>query len=241
MMLISHGLAACRDGEVIGTGFATLFDEHTASISLIIVDAAMRGKGFGRELMNRLLDVAGARESRLVATPDGLSLYQKLGFREVRKIHQHQAVISNVTHPDGVGWWSTPDVAHLVALDRAAFGADRSAIITRACELGEVAVLGASGTPSAFAIVRPFGKGKVVGPVIAQGEAQAKALIAFALAENEGSFMRTDVPQDCGLSPWLEGLGLVCVDRVVAMVRQPHPASTQPRSRVFGLFNQALG
>ena len=57
---------------------------------MIIVDAALRGRGLGRAVMEQIIDLAGPREMRLVATTDGLPLYEKLGFKADGRISQHQ-------------------------------------------------------------------------------------------------------------------------------------------------------
>lgn len=57
----------------------------------------------------------------------------------------------------------------------------------------------------------------------------------------QGCFVRIDIPEDAGLSPWLEGLGLAHVGGPVAMLRGASniPGSTNPR--IFALASQALG
>ncbi|MEM8854322.1 MAG: GNAT family N-acetyltransferase [Pseudomonadota bacterium] len=240
VMALSDGVAALRDGVVVGTGFCTPFGAHTAASNLIIVDAAMRGQGLGRRLMDCLLAMAGERENRLVATDDGLDLYRKLGFRAVGPVRQHQATIAKVAGPDGVSWWPDPERAHLAKLDRAAFGADRTGVIDALCDVGEVAIVDGPSDPPGFAVVRPFGKGRVVGPVIARSPAEAKALIAFCLAAHPDTFMRVDVPEDTQLGPWLEDLGLPQVGGGLAMVRGARPMLVT-EEKVFALVNQALG
>lgn len=57
----------------------------------------------------------------------------------------------------------------------------------------------------------------------------------------QGCFVRIDIPEDAGLSPWLERLGLAHVGGPVAMLRGASniPGSTNPR--IFALASQALG
>jgi uncharacterized protein (DUF736 family) len=54
-------------------------------------------------------------------------------------------------------------------------------------------------------------------------------------------FVRIDVPGDCGLTGWLEELGLLRVDTVIKMVRnrsETHP--DDPDFRQYGIINQAV-
>lgn len=91
-----------------------------------------------------------------------------------------------------------------------------------------------------FALFRRFGRGHVIGPVIAPDARRAQALISHWLALNEGMFVRLDLPSDSGLSDWLEGLGLPRVDTVVAMARGAVPVG-DPALRAFAIVSQALG
>jgi hypothetical protein len=95
-----------------------------------------------------------------------------------------------------------------------------------------------------FALFRRFGRGHAIGPVVAPACAdasRARALISHWLALNAGMFVRIDVPGDCGLTGWLEELGLLRVDTVIKMVRngsETHP--DDPDFRQYGIINQAI-
>jgi hypothetical protein len=94
---------------------------------------------------------------------------------------------------------------------------------------------------AAFAAVRAFGRGEVVGPVVAEDRDQARALIAFILSGMQGRFVRIDIPEDAGLSTWLEGLGLAHVGGPVAMLRGASNIPGSTNVRIFALASQALG
>jgi hypothetical protein len=93
----------------------------------------------------------------------------------------------------------------------------------------------------AFAATRSFGRSEVVGPVVAENAEQARDLIAFILSSKEGRFVRIDVPEQAGLSSWLEGWKLAHVGGVVAMVRGATGESQTPKVRTLVLASQALG
>ena len=70
------------DGQPVGTTCVTRFDT-IAWISMVLVDAAHRGRGIGTQLMRHAiawLDQCGARTVRLDATALGRPVYEKLGF-----------------------------------------------------------------------------------------------------------------------------------------------------------------
>lgn len=234
---LSRGLVALADGRVAGTALLTRFGP-VGLVNMIIVGEALRGRGLGRRLVEGLMAEADIPEYRLIATEAGLPLYRKLGFLETGRIRQHQGPLAPPpTAP--VDWASAADHAALTALDRQATGMDRAPLIAALLRQGRVAVLREAGQPIAWGAIRPFGRGQVAGPVIAPDGAAARSLLSALMAGQEGQFMRVDAPEDSGLSPWLETLGLAPVGGGVAMSTAPAPHAAPIRS--FALAAQALG
>jgi hypothetical protein len=104
----------------------------------------------------------------------------------------------------------------------------------------EGVVIDKCGELTGFAIFRRFGRGYAIGPVVAADAECAKALIAHWIGVSSGSFVRIDVHESSGLSPWLADMGLPKVDTVVTMVRG-EPAHATGGIRQFAILNQALG
>ena len=92
----------------------------------------------------------------------------------------------------------------------------------------------------AFALLRPFGRGRCLGPLIAENLAQAQHLIATLLAQFPDAFVRIDIPADCGLADFLESAGLKQVDTVAQMARGAAPQASNG-VRQFALVTQAIG
>lgn len=236
---LSHGVVALAEGEVAGTAMATVFGD-VGMLNMIIVGARLRGRGLGRRLMQQAMALAQPQEWRLVATQDGLPLYRKLGFIETGEIVQCQGVLAPVAAPVGIDWARPADLTELAALDQAATGADRHALLAAIMAAGQIAVLRRNDRIRGYAARRAFGRGEVVGPVIARDVDAAKALLSHLFADRAGAFMRVDIPQDCGLEPWLKALGLARAGRGIAMSR----GSIAPRAsefKRFALAAQALG
>ncbi|MDS9469932.1 GNAT family N-acetyltransferase [Paracoccus sp. MBLB3053] len=232
---VSDGLVGLQDGQVVATAMATPFGAVSMA-NMIIVDQKMRGQGLGRGIMTRVLELTSASAWRLVATQAGLPLYRKLGFEECGLVHQHQGRVAALPAPDGVRLGSLSDLPEIRAMDAAATAADRSRLLAELLRHGTVALVEGKG----FAISRDFGRGRVVGPVIADDAETARQLLAFLIAGHEGEFIRVDTPDDPGLSDWLAGLGLLRVDTGVAMQR----GETHPLTGTFSrhaLAAQALG
>ncbi len=81
-LALSEGIVAVEDGRVVGTVLVTPYKRDCATINMVIVDEAVRGRGLGRKLMDAAFRIASDRPLRLVATAEGLPLYEKLGFGE---------------------------------------------------------------------------------------------------------------------------------------------------------------
>ena len=239
---LSAGTVAIdADGRVVGTALMTPYGQDCATVNMVIVDEALRGRGLARRLMTAALTLAGGRPLRLVATADGLPLYRKLGFVECGEIRQHQGAVQAIAAPADIRYAAEGDIAAIKALDRVAFGADRRSLIDVLAANGQVAVLRHDGAIDGFAAIRPFGRGEVIGPVVAADAADAKALVAFFAAPRSGAFLRVDTPSDSGLAGWLAEIGLVEVGGGIVMHKPARTGGASPRATVFALASQALG
>lgn len=238
---LSRGIVALAPGYVAGTCLLTPYGPDAATIGMVIVDQAMRGRGVGRALMERALRSGEGRECRLVATQEGAPLYEKLGFTATEAILQHQGAAVPTAQPDRVEPASPGDIDAIAALDRSACGMDRRALIDRLAETGRFAVLRGEGALKGFAALRDFGLGRAIGPVVAGDSADAKALIAFFLAAHAGSFTRVDTPATADLALWLAGRGLIHAGGGVAMRRGGQAPHVPAPMRTFALASQALG
>lgn len=229
------------DGRVVGTIFTTPFGEDFATINMVIVDQSARGLGLGRKLMERAFELAQGRPLRLVATKEGLPLYEKLGFVATGTIRQHQGKVHAVASPQGVEEMRAGDVEAVKTLDRQAHRADRSALIDMLIERGRIAVVRRGETITAWAAIREFGRGEVIGPVIAPDADTARALIAYFAASRPGAFLRVDTGSETGIAPWLAEIGLAHVGGGVAM-HCPAPQDADPAlPQICALASQALG
>ncbi len=229
----STGVAAIHKGEVVGTALASTFGE-VAALNMIIVDERLRGRRLGRRLMDAVIERAGAREKRLIATQDGLPLYKKLGFVSTGVIEQFQGVVQGIG-ADGDVKTDGYDLDRMVAMDRAASGLERGDLLSRIAEQGQVL-----STECGFAVLREFGRGKVLGPIVADSLDTACALLAAAAQSQTGSFLRIDTPIP-DLGTFAKGLGLNPVGGGTCMVRDPRDATYGTSYQTFGLVSQALG
>jgi len=242
---VAHGFVVEDQGRLIGTAFTCPQGDY-ATIGLVIVDGDYQGQGIGRKLMELAIEACGSRTPILNATLAGAPLYASQGFVDFGHIQQHQGqALPPTPEPLAAGEQcrslSVADHAALIRLANAGSGLDRKAILDDLFEVVEQAVgIEREGRLCAFALLRPFGRGRCIGPVVAQNPGQARHLIAVLLAEVPDAFVRIDIPSDCGLAPWLEEAGLKPVDTVAQMARGTPPQAGAAVQQ-FALVTQAIG
>jgi ribosomal protein S18 acetylase RimI-like enzyme len=242
-----EGVVAERDGQVVGTGLRWHWGPRHATVGLIVVAPACQGRRVGHRLMTALLEGLEHHTVLLHATPEGRGLYERLGFVRIGEVRQHQG-IAKPTPPVALdaGWRLRPateaGLPALRVLDANARGMPRNALIDELFGDAEATVvLDHDDHPCGFAMLRRFGRGYAIGPVVAPDAEGAKALIAHLSGLNAGRFTRIDIDFDSGLTEWLETLGLLRVEAPTAMLRGAPLAIRKSGPRLFSLVTQALG
>jgi GNAT superfamily N-acetyltransferase len=240
---LGHGVAVEADGRLVATAMWWPYAEAFASFGMIIVTPTLQGRGIGRLMVTEMLRQANERTVVLNSTREGHRLYEALGFVPYGQVNQHQAVLE--TRPpeplrNGIRPFQIDDVAAIRALDRCASGMGRERLLDALFAVGSVVVIERARELKGYACVRRSGRGVVIGPVIAPDVEDAKALTATLSAQHVNSFVRIDVTEASGLSPWLAKIGLPCVDHVVSMARGAPPAQAAGAT-LFALANQSLG
>ena len=238
---ISHGFVAVQEGQVVATALATPFG-NAAMVNMVIVDASLRRKGIARAMMERVMAVADPASWHLVATDAGLPLYEAFGFSRTGKIVRYQGNVADVRSSGDACWGSSSDLAAVIRLDKAASGMDRAAMYSALSKVARIAVLRRSDGIVGHAFVRDFGRGRVVGPVVASSVGAAQSLISFIMSEDAGALLRVDTGVHTGLGAWLERNGL-SADAAGGIVMQAGTVASGPTGpvSVFALAAQALG
>jgi GNAT superfamily N-acetyltransferase len=246
---IGVGFVAERDSRVVGTAHCWKYGAQTSSVGMIVVSSAHQGYGIGRRLTEMALEELGPRAIVLHATEAGRPLYEKLGFEPVGMLDQHQGPalqppLIELPSRERLRPLGVNDTPRLIELASRASGLDRTSVLPPLLETADGIGLDRDGELIGFALFRRFGRGRVIGPVVAprdEDPVRAKALIGHWLASNPGMFIRIDTPIGSGLTEWLESLGLTRVDTVVKMARnagQMPPADAQFAQ--YGIINQAI-
>ena len=148
---VSQGIVALDEERVVATIMMTPYGDDAATINMVIVDAAMRGRGLGRKMMEEALARAGARTCYLVATPGRTSpLREAWALSRRARSYSIRARHCHVDAPDNVFWSESGDHACLVALDHVAYGHERSALMRLLRERAKFAVIREENAVQAF-------------------------------------------------------------------------------------------
>jgi ribosomal protein S18 acetylase RimI-like enzyme len=240
-----EGVAAMRDGELVGTAVHWLWGKQHATVGHVMVAPRMQGQRLGQQLMHAIMAGLEDRTVLLHATAEGRGLYERMGFAITGEIRQHQglaapAQLVALQEDERLRPLGRNDAQTLVKLDARSAGMPRDAMLRQLLSEGETVVLARGGEAIGFSIVRRFGRGHAVGPVVAPNLAGAQALIGHWCSRYAGKFLRIDVDAASGLPEWLEAQSLPRVGTVTTMVRNG-PLERGPAVGGWALVTQAMG
>jgi predicted N-acetyltransferase YhbS len=237
LLSVGEGFGLRDDSELAGSVILSRFGPRLAWIGMMLVASKWNGRGLGRTLMRHAMASAEADTIALHATPEGLPLYEKLGFRVTGPVHTHRGRFTGAatgrTRP-----YTPADLAAVRALDAEATGADRGGLLTEYLRFaGRVRVLAADGVITGYAGSWRDGDMVVIGPVIAADLAEAKTLITDVASTVDGD-VRLDT-ECAALARWAAASGLAPWFESTCMVHgRDLPGN---RSRLFTPIMQALG
>jgi len=235
-----RAFVATTDGEIVGTGIATL-NGAVAWIGTIWVDPRFRGVGLGKALTQTAVDAAegdGCETLLLVATDAGRRLYEKIGF-EVQTTYRILEAPGLTGEPDPrIRDFRAGDRAAMAAMDRAATGEDRRHVIEAFAESTTARCLEhPDGTLGGFVIRAPWGGGATIAP----DPSDAAALLhARRTASGPDKHVRAGLlaENDAGLEilardGWTEAWRAPRMIRGAPLVWEP--------DAIWGQFNHAMG
>lgn len=203
------------DGFLAATALALPYPERAAGappfgwISMVLVAAEMRRQGLATRLLQDRIAWLQARGMVpiLDATEAGEQVYAPLGFGPGLRISRWQGHGGPPQAEGAAVRRAGPgDRGAMAALDRAVFGADRTALVEAfLARPGSAGFLAGDG--SGFGIVRAGRRAAQVGPLVARDESQAVALLDAALAAADGPVFLDVLDARRGLVAHLEGRG----------------------------------
>lgn len=250
-IFLDLGQAICltrRDGPPIATAAALPYSGGFAWIGMVLVTAAERRQGLAQWLLRRL--VADLSAQRLVpaldATPAGRTVYGTLGFQDGWTMQRlvAQAVRKPYTESPApvVRALTAADWPQLLAQDAEVFGADRGALlqsfVRRLPEAALVADRG--GRLAGYLLGRDGRVMNQLGPLVADDDAVARALLARAIA-GAASPLAIDLPdRHTALGDWLAALGFA-VERPFTRMIYGRSSGFGDDRRLFAIAGPELG
>ncbi|WP_406726572.1 GNAT family N-acetyltransferase [Streptomyces sp. GD-15H] len=185
------------------------------AIGMVLVAERHARQGIGRRLMRHVISAMGATPLTLHATPNGLPLYEELGFKVTGRAEMLRGhFVPDVAEVPGAftRTATAADLPALLQLDEEVFGADRTHIITRLPSFADqLRVAEEDGQIIGYAAAWPNMDTHVVGPLIARDTPTAMALLA-SLAAHTDRPLRTDIDVRHGeLLAWAKDHGLVSI------------------------------
>jgi GNAT superfamily N-acetyltransferase len=212
---------------------------NCATLAKMVVAAERQRQGLGARLLDGFLQLADARgiPVGLSATDLGRPLYESRGFKVSGELMILFGEVRPGTEPGGSVVLLT-DAERAVAIDARFSGCDRARML-RARFAEATVKLELVGQPG-FALATDAGDHALVGPILAETEDGARALLA-ALAAAVGGKLRIDVPlEHVGFRRWLVERGLSEMSQRAEMARGAARLPWQVAQR-FSLASQAWG
>jgi len=175
--------------EPIGMMVATAYDTCGFLGELIVVPER-RGKGIGRQLMEHAisyLQARGCRSLYLDGDTPAVPLYERLGFRVVCRSLRFLGAPTGMTS-QGVRMMTPADLEAVCAIDRSAFGADRSFFIKRRLRLfPQLCLIQTGGNQiTGFIMGQPGNEVVTVGPWCVGDESAVPHGLLHTLAYHSG-------------------------------------------------------
>ncbi|MGR3805174.1 MAG: N-acetyltransferase [Marinibacterium profundimaris] len=183
--------------RLLSTAMGFPSGEDFATLGMMVTTPRLQSHGTGGRLLRRVMRDQAGRDLRLTATREGYRLYEVAGFTPVAPVHQHQGVARAIRPPEPARGVSVrpmieADLAALRALDLHAYGAARDRILDGLLKVSDVVVAERGGEIEGYAMMRKFGKGRLIGPLVAEQDTVAMQLAAAFITAREGDFLRID-------------------------------------------------
>ncbi|HEY2511878.1 MAG TPA: GNAT family N-acetyltransferase [Polyangiaceae bacterium] len=196
-----------------------------ASVAMMMVDPGYRRRGVAQALLERALESVQGAPVFLLASAMGRPLYAGLGFEERGQSERWTGTpaLPPEEHP-GLRPLRGADRAAVVALDAAAQGAPRTALLDAVLAGADRAfVVERQGELVAFGLSAPVEGFRQVGPMVAEDDRDAVAL-ASRLSFGCTLPLKLDLPVgETVLAEWARAAGLSIATTSTFMVRGANP------------------
>jgi GNAT superfamily N-acetyltransferase len=234
-------------GRVFGSAMWFPHGREFATVGLVITSPRTQAQGTGRWLMEQVFERCGDRNLSLNSTDAAYHLYVSLGFTKEAVVYQWQGeVVSSLPALpvlDGeLRSLSAENIEEIAALDERAFGTSRQKLLALLSEGASICVLSRGGETVGYSMKREFGRGHVIGPIVASNDCDAIHLTAAHLQDLAGRFARVDTREQTGLfADFLQQSRLGMNDTVTTMSKGRRFLNRKENEPwVYGLAGHAL-
>ncbi len=201
------------EGKLVGTATSYRFSQNLAWVSMVLVDKNFRGRGFGKALLESVLnDLNDCKSIKLDATWAGEKVYRKLGFVKEYSISRWVCDSfngENLTNSE-ISEINGDDLNSVVAFNQISFGAGREKLISAFINNfpGLTGILKQDGKILGTALGRIGNRYVQIGPVSATSFSAVQKIISSVLKSLHQRSVVLDVLDDkTELADWLTQMG----------------------------------
>ena len=223
------------EGTLAASIIVLPYGDKFAWMSMVLVSPEHRRKGYASRMLRRALAElrAEGRYAVLDATPAGHEVYVQEGLRDSWGFQRYRRTGAPARAPGAelqgvsVRPLRAQDWTRVLEMDLPAFGASREALLRAlAARLPEAALVAErDGVICGYLLGREGREARQLGPLIAQDESIAQALLAHALARIPGPFYADIVDRHGALREWALAQGFAVQRPFMRMV---HGADRAP-------------
>lgn len=229
----------CRDtaGRLVATAAVLPYEGPFGFVAMVLVTAAHRRQGLATGLIGHCVSILKAlgKIAVLDATQQGQPVYRRQGFEPKFRFARWQSPCGGGA-PAARGA-SSAQARAITALDTAAFGARRAALIGDFLARPDTSAV--TRAEQGFGIIRRGRLAWQIGPVVAPHQDQAISLIADLWRPGIATFV--DVPQRwTALGGWLSGQGF-SIQRSFVRMAQDRAAPSRAPDGLFAIAGPEFG
>ena len=222
---------------------AVAYGQEFGFIGFYIVRPEFRGKGYGIQLWQAAMRYLGPRNIGLDGVVAQQANYQQSGFRlAYRNIRFGTEYMNKLQPAPGLVPLAQLPFEQLAAYDRRLFAFERQDFLRCWISRPQVCALGLLQQErlAGYGVLRACRAGYKIGPLFADGPAEAEALLAGLTAELQAGPIFLDAPEANPQAVRLaERAGMKPVFETARMYTQQPPA--MPQDKLFGVTSFELG
>lgn len=237
-------------GRIFGSAMWYPQSEGFATIGMVITTPRAQSQGNGRWLMEQIFKQCDAPHLSLNATTEAYNLYLSLGFSPEATVYQCQGEIGDkLPHipnfDENFRALTESDMEAVISLDSRAFGANRENFLRILSLESNIFGLFDNGRLKAFSYGRQFGRGNLIGPLVASSDEDAIILAAVHMHGKAGKFFRIDTRENGGAFTHFLSKNKLFVYNTVTTMSKAKPFLSQSKTalspHIYGLAGHALG